>query len=57
MNTFRVSGVGIREGDDDVKRRRLRLGFDVVGSMRAEQNLKFNACRCLNNPIADGIVL
>jgi hypothetical protein len=31
MNVSRVSGVGIREDGDDVKRRRLRLEFDVVG--------------------------
>ena len=57
MNISRVSGVGIREEDDDVKRRRPRLGFDVVEGTRAERNVRFKACRCLNNPIADGIVL
>jgi len=57
MNISRVSGVGIREYDDDVKRRRLKLGFDVVEGKRAEWNVRFKACQCLNNPIADGIVL
>ena len=57
INISRVNGVGIREDGDDVRRRGLRLGFDVVGSMRAKRNLRFNACRCLTNPIGDGIAL
>ena len=57
MNISRVSGVGICEDADDEKRRRVRLAFDVAGSMRAERNLRFNAGRCFTNPIADSIVL